>query len=144
MKACLTGSRVYGTPRPDSDLDCVILVEDEDDWDLLSHNQDFTQKKMPSFDMSNTQGGYCGRSLRYGKMNVSAVLRDKRVYEAWEKGTRFLKAIKPVTKEQACLVLESMFNVAQQNGTSTSTRVDTSPQISTPFGVPLNLTSLIV
>lgn len=129
MRACLTGSRVYGTPRHDSDLDCVILVENQEDMNLLVWSQDFNRSaNNNSFFMDENAGqGYCGKSLRFGNMNVIAVLRDERVFEAWRVGTDFLRQIKPVTKEQACLVLESMFKVAQAQSTGNSA--------STPVGI---------
>lgn len=107
MKACLTGSRVYGTPRFDSDLDCVVLVEDDNDYQLLHFSSDKRNGAIL------TNDGYNGVSLRFGNLNVIAVLRDEKVFEAWRKGTDFLKAIRPVTKEQACMVLETMFKVVK-------------------------------
>lgn len=110
MKCLLTGSRVYGTPRLDSDVDMVVLIEDPEDYYILAQESEF-----------NTQGAklradqsYNGRSLRFGKLNIIAVLKDEMVFEAWRKGTDFLKSIRPVTKEQACLIFDTMFGVVME------------------------------
>lgn len=36
MNAFITGSHAYGTPREDSDIDLVVLVEDESTLAALS------------------------------------------------------------------------------------------------------------
>lgn len=109
MKSLLTGSRVYGEPRPDSDIDMVILAENADDRIKLMTYRDHTTK---THVRPGNVPGYNGVSLRYGNLNIILV-DDPKVFEAWEKGTNFLKAIAPVTHEQACLIFETMFKVAR-------------------------------
>jgi hypothetical protein len=111
MKTLLTGSRVYGTPRQDSDLDMVVLIEDQNDYNLLynmggQHSTNQTRL--------HTDQLYNGVSMRFGNLNVIAILNDERTFKAWEAGTEFLKKIAPVTKETACMVFETMFAATKQ------------------------------
>lgn len=85
MIAFLTGSQVYGTPRPDSDVDLVIQVSGED-FAILNQLCDGT--------------GASSQSIRFGKLNLIILPSDKK-FAAWQKATDALKARKPVTREQA-------------------------------------------
>ena len=107
MESILTGSHVYGLPRQDSDLDMVVLIEKNEDYFLLSRIADNPLH-------NQTPSAYNGVSLRYGKLNIIAVLKDRKVFEAWKRGTEFLKSIRPVTKEQACLIFETMFKIVKE------------------------------
>lgn len=85
MNAFLTGSRVYGTPRPDSDIDLVILVDGltGDALELLKEGDG---------------------AIRFGRLNLIACY-DKQDFLNWKKGTDQLREIArlegPVTREQA-------------------------------------------
>jgi hypothetical protein len=65
----------------------------------------------------HVDGTYAGRSLRFGSLNVIYLADDSTenfdLFEAWEAGTRFLAQIKPVTKEMACLVFDTMFKAVR-------------------------------
>jgi hypothetical protein len=109
VKGVLTGSRVYGTPREDSDID-LVLYGSQEDLCLLTGESDH---RFQNPNVQHADGTYAGRSLRFGNLNViylddySGVNAD--LFSAWEAGTAFLEKIKPVTKEMACLVFETMF-----------------------------------
>lgn len=81
--AFATGSRVYGKPREDSDLDLVIYCTDAETIGLLRANCD------PG---SAPRGPY--PSLRFGKLQI-VLLEDEAKYHAWRKGTKALKALAP-------------------------------------------------
>lgn len=87
MKSYITGSRAYGTPREDSDIDLVIAVN-EHDYRLLWAFADKDQKR-----------------LDYGKLNLVAFNLDlpeeSARFERWLKVHESLVARKPVTKDEA-------------------------------------------
>jgi len=85
MRAFITGSRVYGTPREDSDLDLVVLCDDQAHELLHLHGAD----------------GALYAPVRFANLNI-IVLRDPAQFEAWRKTTENLKARAPVTREEAC------------------------------------------
>lgn len=122
--AFLTGSRVYGTPRPDSDWDLVLLVDDAT-CDALKAAEETciacggTKK--------NSKGGDCvpceatgirvkkeaatltdsdrdhemnDASFTVGRINM-IVLTDPGMFEVWRKGTEFLKGKAPVDRATA-------------------------------------------
>lgn len=88
-KAFLTGSRAYGTPRPDSDVDLVVMVSQADLVELAR----LDDKKSWRPDMKSA-------SLRFGNLNIVAVTNEK-LYDAWERVTLDLIAKKPVDRETA-------------------------------------------
>ena len=89
VRAFLTGSRVYGTPREDSDLDLVVFVDED------------TKKALRAMSDSNTK-------LMYGGLNLIAVT-TKAEYDAWYKGTDILKnRPDPVKKAEACEVFDAL------------------------------------
>lgn len=95
MLAVLTGSHAYGTPRPDSDVDLVVLVGREG-VDKLSELADETG-------VVSCPGGQ-EKSLRFGKLNLSPAR-----LESWRKATAELVARKPVTRDEAVRLLDQAF-----------------------------------
>lgn len=74
-----TGSRVYGTPKEDSDLDLVVLLECSSDiWKFAEP----------------------GSTCRFGKLNL-VTFEDKDNFERWRKITKELIARSPVTRDEA-------------------------------------------
>jgi predicted nucleotidyltransferase len=96
IKSLFTGSQVYGTPRPDSDVDIVILT-DQEGYNTLMLKCDGLGSPMEY-----------GASLRFGNLNLIVTMQPS-TYETWKNGTRFLKAIKPVKKEEANLWFDMLF-----------------------------------
>ncbi len=78
-KAFLTGSRVYGKPRPDSDIDLVILIE-EKDLNKLIKMADETMEANNDYDPKDA------RCLRFGKLNLLCCLNPKH-FDVWKSGT---------------------------------------------------------
>ena len=97
MKPFLTGSRAYGTPRPDSDVDIVVLIDDRDGEpdDELFHN-------LATAGHCDEIKEYCETSacVRFGKLNI-IIARCPEQYEAWRKGTEECASRKPVTRDEA-------------------------------------------
>lgn len=83
-KCFLTGSRVYGTPKEDSDLDMVILIEEEEERDYILALKDNPNAKMTMF----------------GNINL-IVVKSEDEYYAWKSATELLESKKPVTKKKA-------------------------------------------
>lgn len=95
-----TGSRVYGTPREDSDEDYVVIATDDE-----------VQKMKPYADSWHTEdGGSAGGSpavfatLRFGRINLICVETADQ-FRVWRTGTEFLAGVAsakgPVTREFA-------------------------------------------
>lgn len=87
MNAFLTGSRVYGKVKPDSDIDLVVLL-DHDSAEIIRK-------------LSDDPIG----PVRFGSLNL-IICTDETMFMAWKLGTRRclnLKAEnkKPFSKEQA-------------------------------------------
>ena len=80
MRAFVTGSHAYGTPRPDSDIDLAVLAESPDVRVIA------------------------GRS---GKSEINVVLfNNADEFAAWRKATESLKAKAPVVKEEAIWTID--------------------------------------
>ena len=98
--AFITGSYAYGTPTEESDVDLVILVEQETMRHLIA-----------LFGDENTKGNLADyedlptATLRMGKLNLIVACTVKH-YRQWQKGTRQLKAQAPVTRDEAKLVFK--------------------------------------
>lgn len=85
--AFLTGSRAYGMPREDSDIDICILVDDALSSLLFSASE---QK---------------GSSVRFGKLNL-IVFSNRKDFERWREVTEHLITQRPVTREEAVLAFQ--------------------------------------
>ena len=92
MNAFLTGSRVYGTPRPESDTDLMVLLSSAE-VELLAASQ------IPSAKPNSGNGSNWG-SFRFGNLNVIATC-DPALFEVWRRCTDELLERKPVTRAQA-------------------------------------------
>jgi hypothetical protein len=97
MKSFLTGSRVYGTPKPESDIDlCVLLTYDE-----IEKLREFSDTKLPASRSPSSV------SLRFGKLNIIAT-DDEKVFAEWRLGTSILEALRTVTKDFAIATFNSI------------------------------------
>lgn len=90
----LTGSRVYGIPRDDSDIDLVLLV-DPDTSDVL---------------WEEAQGGKVSvpKSVRFGILNLILETSPAK-FAAWKEGTEYLSSIGAVTRDVAVEHFKSLF-----------------------------------
>ena len=77
----ITGSRAYGTPRPDSDLDIAVLCDNNANllWQLTEKDRN---------------------SCRFGKLNL-ITFTNKNNFERWRKVTNDLIKRAPVTRDVA-------------------------------------------
>jgi hypothetical protein len=96
----ITGSRIYGIPKKDSDLDMVIIAR-EHEWDFLVDNSE--------------QAGF---PVRYGKLNL-ILCRNHKEYDSWKEARdtclkRKNKLGRPLTKDEACLIHDM---IHEKNGT---------------------------
>lgn len=103
MKAFLTGSRAYGTPREASpfstrsDIDLVCFVSFEDLATIVDAAGEYAQGS----------GREHNVSMRFGPLNL-ILLSDHRDYDLWKDGTEDLKERKPVTRSQAVHTFETL------------------------------------
>lgn len=96
----LTGSRVYGLPDDDSDIDLVVMVNSYT-HDLLARFADQSNEKDPDYDR------FGSRSLRYGKLNLICIFNPVE-YEVWRKGTKALQRQAPVSRAYACRFFDKL------------------------------------
>jgi hypothetical protein len=82
MRSFITGSRAYGRPKWDSDVDLVIFVDDDTKEDLIKLSDD---GKMP---------------CRYGKLNLIFATTEEE-YAAWLLGKKLCTKRMPVTTAEA-------------------------------------------
>lgn len=101
-----TGSRIYGTPKPESDLDLCLLVTDRE-YDLLAALADRSPDHKTFLAGSEAGQGKWNtktRSFRFGRLNILATT-DTEMYRAWKSATEGLQKAQeimgPVSREQA-------------------------------------------
>lgn len=114
MRAYFTGSRVYGNPKPDSDLDLVVLM-DHDQFHL------FVECSDTSVDTDQYEEKPKSASLKFGKLNVIAVTEEAE-FVAWCNGTKKcidlfferreadLGAATPVSREEAKAIMKQAYD----------------------------------
>lgn len=111
--AILTGSRVYGTPHADSDLDLVVLL-DKEQIDKLrelykdedSHYVEITtpQMQLPG---SEKKADLLDLAIRFGPLNLICTSNET-AYGIWAEGTAKLKAKAPVTRDVAVALFQEL------------------------------------
>jgi hypothetical protein len=99
MKAFVTGSRAYGTPRYDSDLDIVIRMDYDYALTNFIHN--------PEYVLSSYGDCQDTFQIKTDTVNLIICCTDE-AYEKWYTGTESLKAIRPVTREVAIELFKSL------------------------------------
>lgn len=102
--ALMTGSHVYGKPRPLSDVDLVIFIDGGVAVDLASALMvDVPESKA---------GEYPTIQFKVGDLNL-ILESDPAKFRAWEEGTKALIAIAPVTREYAVAVFQDLFSAVE-------------------------------
>jgi hypothetical protein len=101
VTAFLTGSRAYGTPRPDSDIDLCVLMSKEDLNELIAGNTP-----------AKSDYGKASASLRFGILNL-VCMTSEFDFMAWKVATEELIARKPVTKAEAIQTINECIAIAQ-------------------------------
>lgn len=110
--AFITGSRAFGTPRQDSDVDLVVLVSKEDAQTLFAQFYD-TEDKASMLTKLQMAMNMAPNSfpLHIGKLNL-IVCSDEKVYNGWLAGTASLKAQAmsgtPATRDDAIKVFNEL------------------------------------
>lgn len=117
----LTGSRVYGTPREDSDIDLVVLVSHAEIDLLHKLSENSTDIKVCTSDIEH---GLSSGSFKFGQINLIAVTK-KEHYEIWKRGTEDLCKIagergSPITREEACKHFKELRDGAKKHGADLS------------------------
>lgn len=103
-KAFITGSHAYGTPHAKSDLDIVMLVDDDAGDALVKICDDV---EMETYDEIEDA------CLRFGKLNLIMVT-SQAIYDAWKTGTEQLITRKPVTRDEAVKVFTALRAAARE------------------------------
>jgi len=108
MKAFITGSRAYGRPREDSDIDLVIHCSSGERV-LLQMLADPDPPAIVDEPGYNDARGY---QMRFGRLNLLVCTTDDQ-YAVWLLGTRALQdrqqnKPEPVTREEAVAVFQSI------------------------------------
>jgi hypothetical protein len=117
MNAFATGSRAYGSPRKDSDLDLVVLV----DWEAFDLLRDLEASQKGFYKQEDDYGIVDSACLRFGPLNL-IVTTDPAIFAAWQVGTATCQAKRaqppysPISREEAKAVFTSLF---QQVGVGT-------------------------
>lgn len=88
-KAFITGSRAYGTPREDSDIDLAILI-DADEGDIL-------------WKAGAVEGE---KTCRFGCLNLLIFNRSDR-FNRWAQVTNELRERSPVSREEAVAAFQA-------------------------------------
>lgn len=104
FRAFVTGSRVYGTPRPDSDADVVIFIPHKQ-VHLIRELADGPTAEDTKYALMNA--GWC---LRFGRLNLICVENEEQ-YKIWRDGTRHLRhkaKSHPVSREFAMEFMRSL------------------------------------
>lgn len=83
----LTGSRVYGQPNGDSDVDMVLRVSRED-ANLLQSLSDgvVNEAQVSDYGPPGSRQESDFKTLRFGKLNLICCFKDK-TFQAWKDGT---------------------------------------------------------
>lgn len=108
MLSFVTGSRAYGKPTDTSDIDLVVLVDEEDLARLAAMSD---TNKNPNPYLFNPDYGpevKVKGNFRFGKLNLVA-LTDKMDFEVWKIITDDLKSRAPVSREYAKEVFKACF-----------------------------------
>lgn len=98
--AFITGSQAYGTPTEESDVDLVILVDPKTLRFLMGAFGDIKEDDESYKDMTSAQ-------FSIGTLNL-ILCQEVKHYRQWQRGTKTLKAMAPVTREQAVALFASI------------------------------------
>lgn len=108
MKALLTGSRMYGRPGPDSDIDLVVQVPRE----VADALADFAPEACSTQwrkGAKTEDGEYPIDSVafRFGVLNLITVFDDV-TFDAWKIATDTCVAMGPINREAAIAIHKSV------------------------------------
>jgi len=110
MNSFITGSRCYGTPNKDSDIDLVLRVSIDDALTLMDHSDNPT----PEYILKHY--GIDGlKTVRYGELNLLLCTTDSN-FKAWKVGTDACceyseKLGRPLTRVEAIEIFQAVFKI---------------------------------
>jgi hypothetical protein len=111
MMSFITGSRAYGAPDADSDVDLVVLVTPADLEKLRGLADSDDHEKLKESSDAGPQGFAGSASLRFGRMNLLCVT-DPVAFAVWARGTHLLRREaddgRRVTRELAIRFFEDL------------------------------------
>lgn len=107
ISSILTGSHAYGTPREDSDVDLVVLMDPGPGFDFAL---------LFEAEIKRGKNSYPGAQFTQGKLNI-ILCTDIQDFEIWEQGTRDLQKKRPVTREEAMEHFARLRDIASQEST---------------------------
>lgn len=97
MSAFLTGSRAYGTPREDSDIDLCLLMDEDEAEALIEFCGGWQEVSDSPY-----KGGMCLFMLTHTGKKLNIILFvDSNQHRAWKDATKELMARRPVTRKEA-------------------------------------------
>lgn len=105
-KAFCTGSQVFGIPRPDSDIDLVLLL-DADDVILLASHADQVEGGV-GWEDAPPEYGNGQVTLRFGKLNLLCCI-DENYYNGWKQATEDAMELRPLSKNESATFFEKVF-----------------------------------
>ena len=113
MQPFITGSRAYGTPKEESDIDIVLLVES----DVIQELQEMCDQP-DDFEtyLGIDTGGDITTSIRFGKLNMILHTRPEK-YNAWKEATDELIQRKPVARDEAVKCIQGHLSQIKLAGT---------------------------
>ncbi len=100
MTAIVTGSRVYGYPTEESDLDVVVLLSAADVDRVVTALGLVVPK-------DQDDNAYPTLQFKQGKLNL-IMETDPDRFEIWSRGTQTLKAMAPVKRDQAVALFKQL------------------------------------
>jgi hypothetical protein len=104
LRSFLTGSHAYGLPGDKSDVDLVVYVSEAEYEVLLSIADNNNDRQL--HDEQYLKNNHSA-SLRFGSLNLLCCLTQEQ-FACWRRGTRELKAKKPVPRDFACKFFEKL------------------------------------
>lgn len=104
MTGFVTGSQAYGTPRPYSDIDVVILMSDDDLRRLREFYEKTGNKELDEYSHES------GAAFVFGSLNLLC-LTDKAEFNAWNQATKELVSKRPVTRDEAIACIHEKLEV---------------------------------
>lgn len=87
MKTLLTGSRVYGAPRADSDIDLVVLPETHTDRHVITSG---LMPYLSSRGSGDRNSPALEATFRVGDINIIVVATEQQ-FRVWDAGTKLLE-----------------------------------------------------
>lgn len=106
MNSFITGSRAYGTPREDSDIDLVIRISEKDALMILDNCDEPPRNAL--IEHYGLSGLHC---IRYGKLNVLMCTSDI-YFDAWRMGTHLCAKKGQLSHDEAVEIFQKVFQEA--------------------------------